>query len=132
MLVLSDLMDEAKCYEQLRAERWPNGVRCPHCKSISVVKNGHDSAQPACQHYRCDGCGRFFDDVTGTVMAGSPLPLTIWFVCLHMMALNVSNRQIAQELGLDPEEVHVMCTRLREAVQAKQHPLTLSGIVECD
>ncbi|WP_404831089.1 transposase [Endozoicomonas euniceicola] len=32
-----DLLDNAKCYEQLRQLRWPAGVYCPHCGSQNVI-----------------------------------------------------------------------------------------------
>lgn len=41
MLTLTHLLEEAKCYESVRAQRWPEGiVRCPKCSSDEVVKRG--------------------------------------------------------------------------------------------
>ena len=42
--------------------------------------------------------GARFDDLTGTVLAGHHQPLRVWVLCLYFMGLNLSNRQIAQEL----------------------------------
>jgi hypothetical protein len=43
---LSSLIDNAKCYALVRQHRWPDGVRCPQCRSAAVTRNGHDDAQP--------------------------------------------------------------------------------------
>ena len=44
-------------------------------------------------------CAGRFDDLTGTVLAGHHQPLRVWVLCLYFMGLNLSNRQIALELG---------------------------------
>lgn len=67
MINLQNLLDDAKCYETIRQLRWPTGVRCPHCESGAVTKQGRDTTQPARQKYQCSSCRRWFDDLTGTV-----------------------------------------------------------------
>ena len=39
------IIDDAKCYEVVRHLRWPEGVRCPHCDSDGVVKQGRDETE---------------------------------------------------------------------------------------
>ena len=97
---LSSLIDDAKCFALVRQHRWPEGVRCPGCGSDAVVRHGCDDTQPHRQRYRCKACAGRFDDLTGTVLAGHHQPLRVWVLCLYFMGLNLSNRQIAQELGL--------------------------------
>ena len=46
MVNIQDLIDDAKCYETVRAMRWPEGVTCPYCSSPSVIKNGRDDTHP--------------------------------------------------------------------------------------
>jgi hypothetical protein len=48
------------------------------------------------------------------------------------MGLNLSNQQIAQELGLDKDVVHDMTTQLRQGVILGKPEVQLSGDVECD
>ena len=48
------------------------------------------------------------------------------------MGLNRSNRQIAQELGLNKEDVQHMTTHLRQGLVDQQEPAGLDGAVECD
>jgi hypothetical protein len=48
------------------------------------------------------------------------------------MGLNLSNRQIAQELDLSVSDVQVMTEQLRSGLVAKIPPVTLDGEVEVD
>ena len=132
MLNLQNLIDDAKCYETVRELRWPAGVRCAHCDSPQVTKQGRDTTQSQRQKYRCQRCGRYFDDLTGTVFAGHHQPRRTWILCLYLMGLNLSNQQIAHELGLNKDDVQRMTEQLRDGVVARQPEPRLSGAVECD
>src|ERR687889_1634607 len=129
---LSSLIDDAKCFEMVRQHRWPDGVRCPSCGSASAARHGRDDTQPHRQRYRCSACGARFDDLTGTVLAGHHQPLRVWVLGLCFMGLNLSNRQIAQELGLCGSDVQVMTEQLRIGLVAKIAPVRLEGKVEID
>ena len=129
---LSALIDDAKCFALVRQQRWPEGVRCPACGSDSVVRDGFDEIQAHRQRYRCKACVGRFDDLTGTVLAGHHQPLRVWVLCLYFMGLNLSNRQIAQELGLDRSDVQVMTEQLRSGLVAKTPLVRLDGEVEID
>jgi len=48
------------------------------------------------------------------------------------MGLNLSNQQIAQELGLHKDDVHQMASELRQAVADNRPEVQLSGTVEFD
>ncbi len=129
---LSGLMDDAKCFAFVRQCRWPEGVRCPACDSGTVVRDGCDDTQPCRQRYRCKVCSGRFDDLTGTVLAGHHQPLRVWVLCLYFMGLNLSNRQIAGELGLAVSDVQAMTEQLRSGLIAKASPVQLEGEVEID
>jgi transposase-like protein len=129
---LSALIDDAKCFALVRQHRWPEGVRCPACGGASVVRDGCDDRQAHRQRYRCKACAGRFDDLTGTVLAGHHQPLRMWVLCLYFMGLNLSNRQIARELGLDGSDVQAMTEALRGGLAAKAPPARLAGEVEID
>ena len=130
MINLTSLIDDAKCYELIRHYRWPDGVRCTSCSSATVIR--HDETQRHRQRYRCKDCGTRFDDLSGTVLARHHQPLRAWILCLYFMGLNLSNQQIAQELGLNDDDVHDMASHLREGLVAKVPEATLEGTVEAD
>src|SRR5436309_8435928 len=129
---LSSLIDDAKCYALVRQQRWPDGVRCPGCGSATVVRHGRDDTQEERQRYRCKACAARFDDPTGTVLAGHHQPLRVWVLCLYLMGLNLSNRQIAQELDSSQPDVQLMTEQLRRGLTAKLPPAVLRGEVEID
>jgi len=101
-------LDDAKCFALVRQHRWPKGVRCPVCDSGTVIRDGHDDMQPCRQRYR------------------------VWVLCLYFMGLNLSNRQIASELGLDASDVQIMTEQLRRGLVAKTPAVELTGEVEID
>jgi len=122
IVIIHKLVSDEQCYATVRNLRWPEGAtRCPHCDSDDVIKRGHDETHPARQKYKCKSCGRRFDDLTETVFAGHHQPLKIWILCLYFMGLNLSNEQIAQELGLNKDDVYQMTTQLREDVKVKKN-----------
>jgi transposase-like protein len=129
---LSGLMDDAKCFAFVRQHRWPEGARCPVCDSGAVVRDGCDDTQPCRQRYRCKACASRFDDLTDTVLAGHHQPLRVWVLCLYFMGLNLSNQQIAKELGLCGSDVQAMTEQLRRGLAAKTPEVTLKGEVEAD
>ncbi len=132
LINLSGLMDDAKCFAFVRQHRWPEGVRCPGCGSSAVIRDGCDDTQPHRRRYRCKACAGRFDDLTGTVLAGHHQPLRVWVLCLYFMGLNLSNRQIASELGLDTSDVQAMTEQLRRGLVAKVPVMELKGEVEID
>jgi len=95
-----------------------------------MIRDGRDDTQPHCQRYRCKACAGRFDDLTGTVLAGHHQPLRVWILCLHFMGLNLSNRQIAGELGLAVSDVQAMTGQLRRGLVAKMPAAELKGEAE--
>ena len=53
-------------------------------------------------------------------------------LCLYLMGLNLSNRQIAAELEINETQIHEMTTTLRDGIVAQEPQIELSGTVECD
>ena len=119
-LQIHHLIDEHKCYEEVRKIRWPQGVHCPFCEAKWISKRGFHTHQAYRQRYRCQACGKQFDDLTGTVFEGHHLPLKVRILCLYFMGLNLSNEQIAAELDLSVNEVQAMTTQLRQGIVVKK------------
>ena len=119
MLNIQDLIDDEKCYAEIRKLRWSAGVKCIDCGSAEVNKRGKHTNQKGRQRYVCKGCFTQFDDLSESVFEGHHQPLKVWIVCLYLMGLNLSNQQIAQELGIDKDDVQEMTTQLRSGVSKK-------------
>jgi transposase-like protein len=132
LIKLTNLLDEAKCYEVIRQLRWPDGIVCLHCSGTGVVRNGHDDRERHRQRYACKTCKHRFDDLTGTDLAGHHQPVSTWILGSYFMGVNLSNRQIAHELGLCESDVQAMTEVLRHGIVAKAPDVVLSGDVEFD
>ena len=64
---------------------WPNSERdCPNCGSLDT----HEASHPK-MPYRCRDCRKYLSVKTGTVMAGSPLPLRKWASAIYLDATSV-------------------------------------------
>lgn len=124
MINIQHLIDEAKCFEVIRELRWPEGVKCPDCGASEITKRGFHNTQAHRQRYKCPHCGKQFDDLSGTIFEGHHQSLKTWVLCLYLMGLNLSNRQIAAELDLSESVVQEMTTQLREGVVAKKSQST--------
>jgi len=129
---IQSLISESQCYETIRALRWPEGVQCVSCKSKDIKRNGHKREDKSCQKYTCNVCGKHYDDLTGTIFSGHHQPVKVWVLCLYFMGLNLSNRQISQELDICESDVYRMTTALREGIVEKTPEIILSGEVEMD
>lgn len=120
MFNIQDLIDDEKCYVEVRKLRWPEGVGCPKCGSVQVTKRGKHNRDKPRQRYHCQGCHKQFDDLTDSIFEGHRQPLKVWIVCLYLMGLNLANQQIAQELSLNKDDVQQMTRQLRTGVMEKK------------
>lgn len=130
---IQQLIDDAKCYQAVRDLRWPDGIIvCTRCDSTNTIRHGYHNTEPERRRYHCNDCNHYFDDLSNTVFEGHHQPLHVWILCLYFMGLNISNRQIAMELGLDRNDVQNMTTQLRDGVNQKKPTPKLKSEVESD
>jgi transposase-like protein len=127
---LTNLLNEAKCYEVIRQLGWPDSVVCLHRRGRGVVRNGHDDRERSRQRYLCKTCKYRFDDLTGIVLAGHHQPVSTWILGSYFMGVNLSNRRIVHELC--ESDVQAMTEVLRQDIVAKTPDVVLSGDVEFD
>ena len=72
---------EAKCHAALVASRWPEGFRCPCCGD----EHHSTFVREERQHWQCHRCRRQSTVTAGTVFEATKLPLTRWFLAMHLM-----------------------------------------------
>ena len=103
--------DEA-CRAHLERVRWPAGPVCPRC---GVVDNAVEvSTRPGL--YRCRACNRQFTVTVGTALAGSHLPLRVWYLAMSFMlstAKPLSALSLSQHLGIQYRTCWHLVHRLR-------------------
>ena len=110
---------------------WPDGKRgCPSCGS----ENTHVCSHPK-MPYRCKDCRKYFSIKTGTLMAGSPLPLLKWVYTLYLDTTSlkgVASMKLHRELGITQKTAWFMQQRIREAFADQGPPVLMQGPVEVD
>lgn len=120
MFNIPNLIDDKKCFEEVRNLRWEQQVICPVCASIHITKDGHHKSCEYRQRYKCQNCKKRFDDLTGTIFQNSNIPLKVWILCSYFIVLNLSNSQISEELDIGKDTAQKMCAKLREGIVKKK------------
>ena len=109
---------------------WPTGERhCPRCASVDTHECSH-----AKMPYRCRDCRKYFSVKTGTVMAGSPLPLRTWIYAIYLDTTSlkgVASMKLHRDIGVTQKTAWFMQQRIREAF-AHVGPVVFEGPVEVD
>ena len=121
--------DDATAEAIFAAERWPAGVACPDCGSMSVQAGAAHKTMP----YRCRDCRKRFSVKTGTVMEGSNLGYQTWAVASYLLTTNlkrVSSLKLHRDLGITQKSAWHLAHRLRKAWEEEGEKFT--GPVEVD
>jgi transposase-like protein len=109
--------DEAAAEAHIIASRWADGVYCPHCGSVNVMRM---AGKTQAGYFLCRDCRDKFTCRTGTVMERSHIPLHKWLLALHLMASSkkgISALQLQRNLGLGSyKTAWFLAMRCREAM----------------
>lgn len=121
--------DPGKAREAHEAVRWPAGPVCPHCgatgERIGAVKGR--SHRPGLLY--CGGCKGQFTVTVGTVFERSKIPLTKWWLAVHLLSASkkgMSSHQLGRMLGVTYKTAWFMAHRVREAMR-ELNPGSLGG-----
>ncbi len=120
---------EESAVAHFEMQRWPDGPRCPMCKSANVRVVTSGKPLP----YRCRDCRQHFSVKTGTVMQSSKIGVKTWLLAIYLMSVakkGVSSLQMGRQLGVRQATAWFMCHRIREAWN--QGRFILDGEVEMD
>ena len=111
---VQEFTDEAKVERMFVEARWPNGVACPECGSLSLKARRTRKPQP----FRCSDCRKDFSVKTGTVMQASNLPLSKWVLAAYLMSTSlkgVSSMKLHRDLGITQKSAWHLAHRIRKA-----------------
>lgn len=109
-------------------QRWPNGICCPLCGSVSTSKVNHPTMP-----YRCRDCRKHFSAKTGTVMQRSNISYQAWIISIYLFTTGLkgtSSMKLHRDLGISQKSAWYMSHRLRKAFEYKGE--LLAGPVEAD
>jgi ribosomal protein L37AE/L43A len=122
---------EVRCRQALFTARWPEGFRCPGCG-----ESAHSCFDRAGQtYYQCSACRRQTTLLTGTLFAASKLPLTIWFLALHLLSAtktNLSALELKRQLGVCYRTAWRLKHKVMQAMMTREESRQLAGFVQID
>src|ERR1700730_8127745 len=112
--------NETAAREPIAAAVWPHGPVCQHCGSFDRIgKLDGKSARPGL-HY-CGECKRQFTVTVGTIFERSKVPLSKWWLAIHLMASSkkgMSAQQLHRMLDVHYQTAWFMEHRIREAMRS--------------
>ncbi len=128
--------DEAAAREYLEAQRWGEGVYCPHCGCTGKCKKLEGKSHRA-GLYQCGDCRQQFTVTVGTVFERSKVPLNKWLLATHLLASSkkgMSAHQLHRSIGVTYKTAWFMFHRIREAMRDGAPTLMggEGGMVEAD
>ena len=124
------LFTDEKFVEEMFIEaRWPNGIACPPCGSLTISRPKSRKPHP----FKCLDCKKFFSIKSHSIMHDSKLPLSKWAVAVYHMATSVkgiSSMKLHRELDITQKSAWYLEHRIRKAMETGQG--FFAGPVEVD
>jgi len=134
-LSMAEFMDrygsDDQCEAALIESRWPSGFVCPACAC------GHSSSfrRDGLLYFQCTACRHQCSVISGTIFASTKLPLTRWFLAMHLLTQsknNVAALELMRHLGVCYKTAWLIKHKLMEVMRAREDGRELSGRVEID
>ncbi len=111
--------------------RWPQGFVCPECRDARhsvFVREGR-------RYFQCCRCRHQATVTAGTIFAATKLPLTLWFLAMHLLTSarnNVSALELMRHLGVRYTTAWRMKHKLMAVMATREEQRVLKGRVEID
>ncbi len=131
-------LDADQAREHLEKLRWPTGVACPHCGSMTVytLKPKPESKRPVRKGvYKCKDCRKQFTVTVGTLFEGSHVALNKWLMAVSLICSSkkgISAHQLHRMLGVTYKTAWFMAHRIRYAMQQPELKAKFKGTIEID
>lgn len=134
-LSISDFLarygSEARCRRALYRARWPKGFRCPDCgdRRRSTFRRDRQVI------YQCRACSHQTTLLAGTLFQASKLPLTTWFLAIHLLSstkTNMAALELMRHLGVCYRTAWRLKHKIMQAMLEREEPRRLEGFVQID
>lgn len=122
---------EALCRRAFYRARWPKGFRCPACgdRRRSSFRRGAQTI------YQCRACQHQSTLISGTLLQDTKLPLTSWFLAIHMLTstkTNLAALELKRHLDVSYRTAWRLKHKIMQAMVEREEPRKLSGFVQID
>ena len=121
---IAELLDDSICMLWLERHLHPDGLKCPHCRSMErrvFREQGHFPA------YRCRACDGYYTLLTGTVFEKTRQRPATLVLLLRGIAKGEPTARLARELGLSRKQLHTLRQRIQTQVNATAPTDTMAG-----
>jgi hypothetical protein len=125
---------EAQCAEALQRARWPKGFCCLRCNDA----RHYLVSQGARKLFQCIGCRHQASVTAGTMMEHSKLPLTTWFLAIHLISqakTGISALALKRDLGVrgvSYPTAWLLHQKINRAMADREASHLLEGAVQLD
>ena len=122
---------EEKCEAALFASRWPSGWSCRSCGCTSSSRFVRDGRR----YWQCRRHRHQSSLISGTVFEATKLPLTRWFLAMHLLTQaknNLSALELKRHLWVCYQSALLMKHKLMEVMRLREQSRRLTGRVEVD
>lgn len=119
---------EAQCEQALFAWRWPEGFACPECGHAGHCLLGRGL-------YQCHRCRRQTSLTSGTLFAGTKLPLTRWFLAIYLLTQSkngIAALELSRQLGVSYNTAWLLKHKLMQAMLEREQGRRLEGVIQLD
>jgi transposase-like protein len=112
---ITGLLDDDICTTWLERHLHPNGLKCPHCRSLArrlFRAQGHFPA------YRCRACEGYYTLLTGTVFEKTRQRPATLVLLRRGIAKGEPTARLARELGVSRKQLHTLRQRIQTRLNA--------------
>jgi ribosomal protein L37AE/L43A len=120
-----------KCEAALITSRWPQGFACPVCGGPASCPFRREGRL----YWQCASCRHQCSVISGTVFESTKLPLTSWFLAMHLLTQaknNVSALELGRHLGVSYKTAWLLKHNVMEVMRVREDARQLTGRVEMD
>jgi transposase-like protein len=118
-----------QCEQALARWRWPDGFICPSCDS-----NRH--CELRCRKlYQCHNCHQQTSLTSGTIFAGTKLPLNKWFLAMHLLTQSkngMSALALKRNIGVSYNTAWSVKHKIMQVMKERDDRKPLEGIIQLD
>ena len=118
---LTSSLTEEKIVEAIRKARFGEKyekLHCPYCGSSRVVRKGRMRNRPYLQRYYCKNCGKWFNDLTGTIFSRRKISIRdVLLMAYLLLKLGMSIMAISRELGVCYKTAYYTAKRILQQAE---------------
>lgn len=115
----------AKCYDFIVKQRWPDGLACLSCGSEAIY---------TCQTrrlFKCKDCKRQFSPLVDSIFQDTHIALRKWFLAIYLITdKGITSIELARRIGVTQKTAWHLGQRIKEALA--NDALMLEGVVQID